>query len=140
MGIVMDGGGRSVKFEAIGDTVEGKITDVEELPLLNYDTGMPELWSDGRPKTQIRATIHTELCEDGTDDGQRNLYIKGHLWIATRDAIRAAGSKSIDVGATIKVRFDAEGEVKKRGYQPPKLFKVKYSSPAAGVALADDDF
>lgn len=152
MGIPMGGsGGASAKFEKIGDKiVDAKVLSAELIPLLNYDTGLPEIWPNGKPKDQMRTVLATsfrnhELLDPdkvgAADDGERVVYVKGHLWTATVQALQAANSSEFEPGATVSILFHAEGEEKKRGYRRPKLFKVKYTPPVAtGAAFSEDDF
>lgn len=147
--IGMGGGGApGFKFTTIGDTIEGDITDLEEAQIIDPDTNEPQYWPGGQPKMQIIVTLQTDYTAgegidpekySGEDDGVRRIWIKGHLYTATREAVKTAGCKSIDVGGVIKVRFDSIGEKKKVTHSPPKLYKVRYTAPpAASVSMADD--
>lgn len=119
---LLAGGGKSFKFDRIGDTVTGTIASVIVRQVTNFDTGKPEFWDDGKPQEQIVVTLSTNLKEDEDDDGARNVYIKG--WggqlRAFREAVRAAGSKPAP-GDTFTATYVADGEQPKKGF-PPKVY------------------
>lgn len=131
------GGGRTAKFPEIGTTYEGEILALAKREVRDMDTGAVETWNDGTTKYQIVVTIATDAREGADDDGARNVYCKGQLFTALRDAVKAAGSK-LAVGGTLKVRYDSDGEASRKGFNAPKLYKVKYTpAPARSVDLED---
>lgn len=132
---LLAGGGKSAKFPNIGDTVEGTIVDFTTSQQTDID-GTPKTWDDGSPRWQIVLTMQTTEREDDADDGLRKLYAKGNLLTELKAAVKASGEK-LAVGGVVKARYDADGEAK-RGYSPPKLFKVKYTPPAPRAVDLDD--
>lgn len=75
-------GAASLKPENIGDMIEGTITSTEVTQHTDYATGKPENWEDGKPKTLIVISLHTD---EGTDGA---IYVKN--WGAQRAALRKA--------------------------------------------------
>jgi hypothetical protein len=136
---LMGGGIPSAKFDTIGTTVSGTIaTRPEVVQQTDLDTGEPKFWNDGKPMMQLAVTIQTELRdpEIPDDDGKRKFYVKAKLLEAVRAAIRTAGAKGLDVGGVLTVAYVADGEVKKRGHNPPKIYSATYQPPAAAQANA----
>lgn len=78
----------SLKFENVGDSHFGTITDVEVRQVRNFDTEQPEFWDDGNPKQQIVVTI-----DKGGSEGR--IFIK--LWGEwKRNLVRAIQSTGLD--------------------------------------------
>ena len=130
------GGGRSVKFEAPGDTVQGEIVDLAMAQQTDLD-GKPRTWDNGDPRMQLVVTLATDLRdpEDAEDDGRRKLYVKGGNKIASTqkavaDAVRAAGAASLEVGGVLAVQFTGLGTPSKAGLNAPKLYAAQYRPPA----------
>jgi hypothetical protein len=142
------GGGKSFKFETIGDTVEGTITDVAVSQQTSLEDNTPLTWADGSPRMQLVITLQTEARDDDEDDGVRKVYAKGGKYEvasgtgssmkeAIAEAVKKAGAKSIDEGATLKVGYSGEGKKTNRGFSAPKLFRATYTPPVKSVAAAD---
>ena len=142
------GGGKAAKFENIGDTVEGRIENVEVSQQTSMEDNTPLTWPDGRPREQLVITLATDLREGDDDDGIRKVYAKGgkyeaaegtgtSLKDAVADAVRKAGAKSIDEGGTLKVGHTGIGKKTNRGYSAPKLYRAVYTPPKASVGAAD---
>lgn len=136
---LMGGGVLSAKFERIGDTVRGKITEEPEVrQQTDLNTGDLKFWPDGRPQNQLVVTIQTDLREDGDDDGKRRIYVKGKsMTESLRDAVRQAGAKGLEVGGTLAVKYVGDGEPTKKGFNPPKQYAAQYERP---VARGQQDF
>lgn len=147
------GGGKAAKFEAVGDTVEGKITDVQVSQQTSMEDNMPLTWPDGQPRMQLVITLQTTLRDDPDDDGIRKLYAKGGKYEvsegtgtsmkdAIADAVKKAGARSIDQGGTLKIGHSGMGKKTNRGFSAPKLYRAVYSAPVASVdasELFDDE-
>jgi len=145
------GGGKSWSPETIGDTIKGVIRTVERRPQRDFGTGKDLLWDDGRPRLLTYIELETDLHDDADDDGVRALYAKGgknfeasegsgtSMEIAIAEAVRAAGEKSIEEGATLAVAYTGRSKPTTRGYQPANLFKAQYKAPVSSVQ-ADDLF
>jgi hypothetical protein len=138
---LLDGGGKTAKFENIGDSITGKIIAAETKQQKDFDTGAPMTWDDGNPRMQVVITIATSLHEDTDDDGARNVYVKGFgdQLNALRTAVRAGGGKDLSVGGTFTATYSADGPQPKRGLNAPKVFTYTYEPPSTTAALLGAD-
>lgn len=135
--ILMGGGGApSFKFDAIGATVKGIVTDRASAQQRDIKTGTPMTYDDGNPRMQLVITVQTELrdAEIEDDDGQRRIFAKGAMLVAIRDAVKKAGLKTLSVGDELAVRYTGDGVAKTRGFNPPKEYVAQVK---AGVPLDD---
>jgi hypothetical protein len=141
-------GVKAAKFESIGDTITGKIISAEVAQQTDPESGAPKTWDDGRPVMQLVITLQTDAREDDDDDGQRRIYAKGGnyevasgkgtaLLPAIREAIKKVGGKEIATGATLTVQHSGLGVQRRKAFNPPKLYVVKYVPPAVVVDLDD---
>jgi hypothetical protein len=142
------GGGRAAKFDNIGDTVTGPITDAKMTQQTAMETNEPLTWADGRPRMQLVVSMATDQRADDNDDGIRTVYAKGGNYEAASgtgtsmkdaiaDALKRASASSLDVGGVLTVAYTGEGKKTNRGYAAPKLFKAKYEPPTSKVAVDD---
>ncbi|GII63564.1 hypothetical protein Skr01_36490 [Sphaerisporangium krabiense] len=134
---LMGGGIAAAKFDVVGTTVSGQITQsprVEQQKDLN--TGEPKFWNDGKPMQQLLVTVQTTLRDPEVDDdnGERTFYIKAKMLAAVREAVRRAGAKGLEVGGTLAITYTGDGEATKRGFNPPKLYSATYTPPSAAAA------
>jgi hypothetical protein len=141
---LFSGGSKAAKFENIGDTVEGKITDVVVSQQTDMETNAPLTWADGSPRKQLVVTLMTDERSDGEDDGTRRIFAKGGSYEAAEgtgtsmkdaiaDAVKKAGARSLDTGGTLKVGFTGMGKKTNRGFNAPKLYRATYAPPVASV-------
>lgn len=141
------GGGKAAKFDNIGDTVEGVITDAVVSQQTDMETNQPLTWPDGSPRMQLVITLQTDERSDD-DDGIRRIFAKGgkyevatgngtSLKDAIADAVKKAGSKSLDEGGTLKVGYTGEGKKTNRGFSAPKLYRATYTAPVKSVSASD---
>jgi hypothetical protein len=132
---LLGGGGKSAKFESVGDTVSGTICAQPELrQQTDIGTGAPKTWDNGDPVMQLVVKLQTTQREDAEDDGIRTLYISGgfkraSLQKAVADAVRSAKAIGLEVGGTLSVRFTGEEPPAKKGFSPAKLYAAKYEPP-----------
>lgn len=147
---LLGGGGKSAKFENVGDSVTGSITQVPEVrQQTKLEDGTPLTWDNGDPKMQLVVSLQTELREDGDDDGIRKLYVKGSkdpasksMHAAVAAAVQQAGAKGLEVGGRLTVRYVGNGVAKTRGFNPPKQYEASYVAASAsflGTTAADAD-
>jgi len=142
------GGGKAAKFDNIGDTVEGQITDAQITQQTDMETNQPLTWPDGSPRMQLVVTLQTTERVDEQDDGVRRIYAKGgryevasgtgtSLKDAIADAVRKAECRSLDEGGTLKVGYTGEGKKTNRGFSAPKLYRATYTAPVKSVSASD---
>jgi hypothetical protein len=145
---LFSGGVKAAKFEALGDLIEGTVTDAVIAQQTSMESNEPIFWPDGRPRMQLVVTLQTSLNDDDDDNGLRKIYAKGGRYEvasgkgqsmkdAIADAVRKSGAKSLETGGKLKVGYTGEGKKTSRGYSAPKLFTAAYSVPVAAVAVAD---
>jgi hypothetical protein len=142
------GGSRAARFENVGDTITGTVTFFDVVQQTAMETNEPLTWSDGRPRMQLIVDLQTDQGDGADDDGVRRLYAKGgnyevaegsgtSLRDAIGDAVRKAGCKSFEEGATLTVGFTGLGKKTNRGFAAPKLYRAKYEPPRKAMAAAD---
>ncbi|GII84577.1 hypothetical protein Ssi03_25670 [Sphaerisporangium siamense] len=134
---LMGGGIPSAKFETIGTTVSGPITEQPKVDQqTDIDTGKPLFWDDGRPRQQLVVTVQTDLRDPAIedDDGLRRFYIKFKMQDAVREAVRKARSKGLEIGGVLSITYVADDEAKTRGKNPAKLYSAVYTPPSAAQA------
>jgi hypothetical protein len=127
-------GAPSAKFEDIGATVTGEILDAEVRDQTNFTTNEVETWPDGKPKKQVVITLQTEEIdpEIDDDDGVRRVFAKNQMLSELRKAV---GKGGIEVGGKLWIKFDSEGVAKTKGFNKPKIYKVRYQPPTKTVDL-----
>jgi hypothetical protein len=128
--LLMSGGVKAVKFETLGDTALGTITDQPKVAQMKkYQTDELDFWPSGDPKMQIIVTIATAVRDPGNpaDDGRRLLFIPPRMMQPVREAIQATGAKGLAIGGRIAVRW-VSGTGKGEGN--PKVYAAEYAPPA----------
>ena len=149
----LSSGGKSAKFESMGDMIAGEITDVSVQDQRNMDSGQVMTWDDGLPRKQMVISLQTDLREDDDDDGVRKVYVKGGNYTvdqgsgasgktALQQACKKAGVKIPEAGGTLKVAFTGLGVKTNRGFSAPKLFTMSYQPPKIAASeefLFDDE-
>ena len=147
----LGGGSKAWSAENIGDKISGRIKLVERRQQRNMDGGGLMTWDDGSPKMITYIELETDLRDDEDDDGVRALYAKGgrnheasqgsgtSMEVAIAEAVKAAGSSSIDEGGTLAVQHTGLAKPTTRGYSPAKLYRAQYKPPVSSVS-ADDLF
>lgn len=124
----------SAKFDKLGTTVSGTITEEPTMQQQTDPSGKPKVWEDsGEPMLQL--VVHIQTGENDPDieddDGVRRLYIKGQMRTAVQQALRDANSKGLDVGGTIAVTYTHDGERSNPAFSPPKQYVAVYTPPKA---------
>jgi hypothetical protein len=136
------GGGKSVKFPNIGDSVTGIVAAVHPPEQQTTPQGDPVVdKKTGAPKMQIRIELETDERDpsDQFDDGRRTLYVKGWMKGAIGDAMRRAGvSGAPQIGGKLTVKFTAEEP--NPGLSATKKYEATYVPPSTAVAATDGFF
>lgn len=135
---LMSGGGKTASFPEPGTVVRGTVLNAEPRQQRDFDNGQPLTWDDGKPRMELVVTLQTKDVDpdDESDDGVRVLYAKANMLKAIKEAVRPHGG--IAIGGELAVKYTGDGEQKKRGFNPPKLYKAQYEAPAKTVSLDDD--
>lgn len=105
----------ALKFENINDTHTGKVVEVKKLEDRDPQ-GEVKTWPNGDIRYVFVFTISTET-------GFANLWARGNMVKAIREAATAAGTTSM-IGTKLTVKYTGDGE-KKKGMNAPKLYKAK---------------
>ena len=141
-------GGKSFRFETIGDTVKGVIESVEVRQQSDLATGELLTWSDGRKRMQLVITLKTEERDGADDDGVRTIYAKGGRYEiakgegssmrdAIAEAVKEAKASSIEPGDELAVCFTGESKPTQRGFQPAKLYVAGFKKASKSVSASD---
>jgi hypothetical protein len=110
----------ALKFDSPGDSHTGKVIEVKKLEDRD-PAGNIKTWDNGDTRYVFVFTI-------STTDGFGNLWARGNMVKAIREAATAIGASTM-VGTTLSVKFTGLGEAKK-GFNAPKLFKAKVEAAA----------
>lgn len=138
----------SCKFEQVGDTHVGKISEIgEPIQATEFQTNNPSFWPSGDPIMQAKITLETDERdpEDPRDDGKRGLWVmqsakKGGMLWAIREAVKAAQVDTIKPGGVLQVSFVGTDPESKNPRNPRKLYQASYQAPApAGGMFAGQD-
>jgi hypothetical protein len=134
---LMQGGTPAAKFDSVGTTVSGSITEPPQIrQQTDFTTGKPLFWEDGNPRYQLVVNIDTGNIDPAVDndDGIRSIYIRGNLQRAVREAVRLTGADGLEVGGHITVTYTGDGVATTRGMSPPKNYSAVYKAPAQNAA------
>lgn len=99
-------------------------------------TGEVLTWGDGTPRKQMVVTLQTAERVDPNDNGQRQLFIKGDLPRAVREAFQAVGASDVEVGGWLYAAWVDTKPAKAAGYNPQKIYKAVYAKPGSPDPLA----
>lgn len=124
------GGGKAAKFPTIGTTVSGTIKAIHPPEVQrDYESG-----NELPGKYQVRIELATDLRDPEIefDDGSRTLYVKGWMQGAIGNALRKAGVKEPQAGATLSVTYVRDGQPNRPGMRGPKQYEATYT-PSSGT-------
>jgi hypothetical protein len=111
----------TVKFNVVGDSIEGTVIDFTDLQERDFTTKEPKVWKDGKPVMQTRVTLELP------DESRVSLYVSGARMIkAVRSAIKEAGADDIEPLAKLSVTYTGK-ETTKSGTQA-KCYTASYES------------
>jgi hypothetical protein len=114
----------AIKLEVVGDKVSGQVADKELRQQTDLDTGELLFWNDGRAKMMAVVTIQTEEPTE-EDDGRRNLFVRGLMQQAFREAIKEAKKQDLSIGDWLTVEFTGERAPTRKGLNGMKEYAVK---------------
>lgn len=123
--------GRTAKYDTIGKTYKGVVVSRETRQQKDIANGTPKFWDSGDPMMEVVIRLQTDDRDEPGDDGIRNVYARGAMLRAIRDAVSKAQAGTVEIGGTLAIRYDRDGEASKPGFTPPKLFVAQYKPPAS---------
>ena len=135
------GGSASFPFQNIGDSVTGKILNLEELQQTDLQTGEVKTFTNGQPMMMYRVELQTNLREGEMDDGVRSVYLKGSkkaesqssLAAVLQAVLTATGRAALTVGRTLTLTYTGDGVAKGRGFSAPKQYSAQYAAPSVSL-------
>lgn len=127
------GGAPSLSFDAAKGYVKGTFRGGQVLSKTISDqtdmaTKKVRTWADGSPRKQMVLLLQTGERADPQDNGQRQLFIKGDLPRACREAFQATGASDIEIGSWVYAAWIDE-KPSQAGGHPTKVYKVAYARP-----------
>jgi len=125
------GGPPSFKFDKIGDTAKGVITDLNTSQVRDFTSNELKVYDDGNPIMQIVITIRQD------DDEEARIFVKPSAKVAIREAVQKAGAKGLEKGGRIAVKYSDDEAPEKRGLNPKKLFTAQYEAPTKSISEKD---
>lgn len=129
--LLMGGGGPAAfKFEVIGATAKGVITDLNKTQVTDIKTREPRFYSDGNPIMQLVITLRQD------NDEETRVFCKPAAKEAIRKAVQSVEASGLEVGGKLAVKY-SDDEPSKPGLDPKKLFTAQYQPPANSIS-ADD--
>lgn len=136
---LLQGGGASAKFPTVGTVHKGTILSMDKRQARDFETKVLKVWDNGDPMWELVVRIQTgeRDLDIEDDDGVRTLYAGGNMLKALRDAFQKAKVKPA-IGGTLAVKYTGDGEAKRRGLNPPKLYAAQYAPPVGGMDLLDE--
>ncbi len=126
----------SANFSQAGNSVTGIISDLKVNQQTDLKTGELKTWPSGDPMMQLVVTLDTDQRDPDLDDddGRRRVFVKGkRLTEATRNAVKAAGVKKLDLRGTLTVTYVRDGVPENKGINAPKEYAVTYMPPATNT-------
>lgn len=135
------GGAAAISFDAQKGYVKGTPRGGRIMSKLisnqtKLGTGEVLRWQDGTERKQLVVTLQTAERADPQDNGQRQLFIKGDMPRAVREAFQTAGASDIEVGGHLYVAWVDEKPAKSAGYNPQKIYKAVYAPPGSPDPMA----
>lgn len=128
----------SWKDKPIGTVVRGTIARPSRV-MQQRDVDTDELlwWDEAKTQPKNQLVVYLDLGIQHPDreqfpdhEGVWALYCKStSLLKAISGAVRATGSKGLEVGGTLTVTYVGDGEKKKKAYNAPRLFTAGYVAP-----------
>lgn len=116
------------RFKDIGDGIVGRIAELSEYQVRDYETREPKLHpKTGDPIMGLRITLQTDLS-DWTS--HKTLWVEKPLMIkAIAEAVQAAGADDLEEGGDLAVLLDGRAGM-------TMLWKASYTAPGADEEAA----
>lgn len=135
------GGAASISFDdkkgyVKGSPRGGKILSKSISDQTKMGTGEVLRWKDSTPRKQMVLLLQTAERSDAQDNGQRQLFIKGDLPRATREAFQAVGASDVEIGGWLYAAWVDDKPPSQSGYSPQKIYKCIYAPPGSPDPLA----
>jgi len=128
------GGHKGARFAEVGAQIEGVIVGLREVQGKVWSTEILETWPNGDPKMTPVYSIQTEDQDEEDDDGIRDVWARGGLFTAIKQALQQAYPAGVEdqdlLGATLKVQFY---DTKPGKGNPRKLYQAKLTPKAAAA-------
>lgn len=137
--LLMGGGGApTASFKELGRMVKGTVVDKASSQQRDITTGVPKVYENGDPMMQIVITLQTDERDPAIegDEGLRRVFAKSGMIPAIREAVKAAGMERLEIGCSLAIKYESDGEAKNKAFNPPKIYKA-WVKP--GVKLTGDD-
>lgn len=112
----------SAKFPNIGDTVEGVVLEMTEVPV-------PEFNKQGRPSGKNAVDDEgVELSQVDvlldTAKGKVTLHTNGAIYYAIGRELGEQGAEDLEIGDTLQVEYTGDGEATAKGRNAPKQYSA----------------
>lgn len=134
-----------VKLPEVGATFVGKIIDLDEATTDDLDGK-----GQSTKLVILCEAINVNGAMYGAKEGTRDVDLpcvvgeQYALWVRPRSKMMAAiaeactakGSDDLAVGATVALQYVGDGEKKKAGQNPPKLYAADYAPPVKSTSVA----
>lgn len=146
----LSGGAPAAKWPKVGSTFEGTVLSYEMAQQVDYNTGEPAVWADGKPKMQLIMTVQGEptgitwegLTYDEVkltdDDGIRRVFIKSGLQQAFKMGLTKAKAR-LEEGAYVHITREQNGPKTDPKFAAPHRYTVVWT-PKAQNTKAGQDF
>lgn len=133
---LMSGSGVSAKFPKVGHSYTGVVLNKRSEQQRGYDDNEPLFWDNGSPKMHVVVELQTDAQgtfdrkgnaeEVPDDDGVRNLFVKGNMQKAIRDAVRKSGASTLELFGKLIITYVGDGKQDNPRYNPPKIYRAEF--------------
>ena len=131
-------GGTYLKWEHIGTTYAGIITDVQMRQSRKYESTDLDTWDDGTPKMQVVITLATDYRDQAQQDDDGSRMISINLWSGQKKALVAACKAAGVTEPQTGQRFTATHVSGIGNAKAPRVFEYTLTAGPTGVAAALD--
>jgi hypothetical protein len=112
----------SAKFPNVGDTVEGVVLEMSEVPVPEFNkqgrpSGKNATDDEGNDITQVDVLLDTAK-------GKVTLHTNGAIFYAIGRALGELGADDLESGDTLQVEYTGDGEPTAKGRNAPKQYSA----------------